>query len=468
MSPKLGVWAEPHELSRASGMIKVHVAEHNVVHAFDVSTESGHDRRHTWADAGVEQQPPAVLLQHITGCALRADKSGVNQGVPKRVHAFGFTVYTRCGMNPILSRSVGSLCQPVVPIGVESSLQLAADRMREMGLPALPVSDGGKILGSLDERDLREALSAGFDPHSAVGSLPLTRLPMLYAGASGAEALRVFEEERVSCAVVVDQQMSLVGMLTPSRLFPHVPRGLRPPLVGGMATPMGVYLTNGAQSGGVGMVALGLTGVFLGVVHIATTLMAEGLGQGLTQLKAPEMVVSGVASVASILLFLVAIRLHPLAGYHAAEHMVVHAIERGEELHPDIVARMPRVHPRCGTNLAAGMGLFFGIAFSEWIPDAELRLLLAVLVTLFFWRSLGSALQYWFTTRPPNRKQLEAGIKAGRELLQRYEANPIVAPSPWSRILSSGLPFILLGYLGLTYTVDFLMRQLGFGGLIGV
>lgn len=371
-------------------------------------------------------------------------------------------------MNPLLGRPIGNLCQPVVPIGIESSLQLAADRMRDLGLPALPVSDGSRIVGALDERDLTQALSAGFEETASVSSLPFTNLPMLFANATGAEALRVFEEQRARCVVVVDQQLNLVGMLTPSRLFPHTPRGIRPPVVGGMATPVGVYLTNGSQRGGVGWAALAMTGLFLAFVHLVSVNASDWAGKALIRANASASLVEMIVGLGSILLFLGAIRFTPLAGYHAAEHMVVHAIERGEDLHPDIVKRMPRVHPRCGTNLAAGMSLFFGIAFGNWFGDPQLQLLIAILIALFFWRPLGAFIQYWFTTRPPNRKQLEAGIRAGKDLLQKYEDNPVVAPNPWQRFVSSGLPFILIGYLGAAYLLSELARVLNQGWFIGV
>lgn len=379
-------------------------------------------------------------------------------------------------MNPLLGRPIGTLCQPVVPVGIESSLQLAAERMRDLGLPALPVSEGPRVIGALDERDLTQALSTGFEETASVSSLPLTKLPMLFASATGAEALRVFEEQRAPCVVVVDQHMNLVGMLTPSRLFPHIPRGIRPPLVGGMATPVGVYLTNGAQFGGVGWIALALTGLFLACVHLATINATHWIGVAMARANIPGNLIEACVGFGSILLFLGAIRLAPLAGYHAAEHMVVHAIERGEDLHPDIVKRMPRVHPRCGTNLAAAMSLFFGIAFGNWLGDVpkswgdprELQLLVALLVTMFFWRPLGSFIQYWFTTRPPNRRQIDAGIRAGKDLLAKFENNPIVAPSPMQRFLASGLPFILIGFLGASYALSELARLLNLQWFIGV
>ncbi len=374
-------------------------------------------------------------------------------------------VHSGAQMNPLLGRSIGGLSQPVVPVSIDSSLQLAAERMRDLGLPALPVSDSGRIIGALIERDLTQALSTGFEETAAVSSIPLTQLPMLFAGASGAEALRVFEEHRAPCVIVVDQQMSLVGMLTPSRLFPHVPRGIRPPLVGGMATPVGVYLTNGAQGGGVGNPALLMTGVFLAVIHFVAGQLSLVAGIGMDRLGLPPMWTEGLIGVFSVFLFLAAIRLTPLAGYHAAEHMVVHTIERGEQLHPDIVARMPRVHPRCGTNLAAGMALFFGISLAPWPIDQGLQVFVALIVTIFFWRSFGSFLQFYFTTRPPNRKQIDAGIKAGRELLDKYEKNPVVAPGGLSRLIASGMPWILLGYMVVAYGLEALAQLLNLGPL---
>ena len=44
----------------------------------------------------------------------------------------------------------------------------------------------------------------------------------------------------------------------------------------------------------------------------------------------------------ALTLFLLLMRVSRLAGYHAAEHQTVHAMERNETLVPEIVCRMPR------------------------------------------------------------------------------------------------------------------------------
>jgi len=81
---------------------------------------------------------------------------------------------------------------------------------------------------------------------------------------------------------------------------------------------------------------------------------------------------------------------------------------------------MPRVHPRCGTNLFAGLTIFTSIAFGPFPAADGLRVLIAAMVTLVFWRPVGNMLQWLVTTKPPTKKQIEMGIKSGNELLEKY------------------------------------------------
>src|SRR5690606_35007100 len=135
-----------------------------------------------------------------------------------------------------------------------------------------------------------------------------------------------------------------------------------------------------------------------------------------------------------VLVFLAGLRFAPLAGIHAAEHKVVHAIERGEELIPSVVKRMPRVHPRCGTNLAVGAMVFLGIMSWEAIGEVELRLLAALLVTVIVWRPLGTLMQYYVTTREPNEKQIAMGIRSGKALLEKAVYAPQARATIFRRI----------------------------------
>ena len=145
-------------------------------------------------------------------------------------------------------------------------------------------------------------------------------------------------------------------------------------------------------------------------------------------------------------MFLSLVRLSPLAGYHAAEHQVVHAIERGQPLLTECVREMPREHPRCGTNFVAAALLFsLGGALTPLL--GALAYPLGGLAALVWWRTLGGWLQRHFTTRPATDAQLDSGIRAARELLVRH-ARSERNDTPLGRLWRSGMVHILLGFLG--------------------
>jgi hypothetical protein len=139
------------------------------------------------------------------------------------------------------------------------------------------------------------------------------------------------------------------------------------------------------------------------------------------------------------LVLLLLVRFTTVAGYHAGEHQTVWAIERGEPLTPESVARMPRPHPRCGTNLVVGLMIF------EILRDFSPHI--AFIAAVLFWRRLGTFVQLYLSTRPATRKQLESGIRAGKELLERYRENPVgLAAAPLHRrIWNLGLLQTIIG-----------------------
>jgi hypothetical protein len=68
---------------------------------------------------------------------------------------------------------------------------------------------------------------------------------------------------------------------------------------------------------------------------------------------------------------------------------------------------------------------------------------MAAFITLIFFRALGTFAQRYFTTKKPNRKQIDMGIRAGNELLDRYSRGEGSNPTIVSRIWSSGILLIL-------------------------
>lgn len=243
------------------------------------------------------------------------------------------------------------------------------------------------------------------------------------------------------------------------------------PRLGGMATPLGVYLHDGIDGGGAGFLGLVLTGMLVVTLGIAAEIVTGMVGRsvetallglsGVWRIAhyfgaigfSPDDIVFKIPSMCLLLLF---VRLLPLAGTHAAEHQVVHCVEQGVPLVPRYVRAMPRVHPRCGTNLLTGMLIFlsvFTVVFdlslsygSEWAT--MLGAIAAAPLTLMYWRRVGAFMQYWLATKPATDGQIAGAIKAAEQVFAKRakRRGAVVRMRPLRRIWAMGVPQVLIGY----------------------
>lgn len=246
-----------------------------------------------------------------------------------------------------------------------------------------------------------------------------------------------------------------------------------PPRLGGMATPLGVYLHDGVSSGGAGFWGLFLTGVTMSGLALLAQAGAHGLARDSAAHLAflsrwamglplgVQMWLSAISPWLPLPFVFLLLRLLPMSGTHAAEHQVVHCIERAGRLVPDSVRAMPRVHPRCGTNLFAGFTLFlltFLAVFCAaqaggWplLDGVSLAAMLAGPVTLLFWRRVGGWIQQWFATRPATDGQIAGAIHAAEQVLtrrrQRMEQGIPLRFAFGRRLWAMGFGQLLLGYL---------------------
>ncbi len=353
------------------------------------------------------------------------------------------------------------------------SLHRFAQLMRFEPVGVLSVTEHGRLAGIMSPSDVVPVLAiVDTDARATTMQRPVSdfmRPPqaVLRSTMSMEEIGRVFAESRQPILPVLDERDYYLGAVYANDLLvPDLPAP-RPTRIGGMATPFGVYLTDGTVQAGVGNLALFTSGVMMtglwlaafagmGVVFSGISfllrrsvplLLSFGFGDEIP-FRNPWL---GLASVGeSVLLFLVFIclmRLTRLAGFHAAEHQTVHAIERFEPLVSSVVRRMPRAHPRCGTNLMAAVLVFMTVrqvlVYVPWLsglPD-----IMAAATTLFVWRPVGTFLQERFTTKPADEREIQSGIRAGQGLLDRYRNSAPVRPSLSRRIWCSGMLQIMLG-----------------------
>ncbi len=333
----------------------------------------------------------------------------------------------------------------------EDSLGKAAEAVRASAVGAVPVVDGGIIVGLATAASLANALDEGPVQGRRVQDLELEASVSLPETWSPREALAYLRAAGLERAPVVDRSYGLIGMVSTAELVGALFGRIRLPMIGGMATPFGVYLTGGGVRGGVGDWALVSTGVYLGLLNMVAALAAAWLltpGRELDRFLAsvrwlgPEQALGLVTYV----LFAVLFRLSWITGYHAAEHQVVHTLEAGDDLVPEVVARKPRVHPRCGTNLVMGMLILTSLLNLTALWGMETAVIVAVMGTFFFWRRLGAVAQQYVTTRPASRKQLESGIRAAEQLIEQYRQGPRVPLTLPRRIWNMGLIQVLAGW----------------------
>src|SRR5947207_7296260 len=272
---------------------------------------------------------------------------------------------------------VSQIATRVVPLDLADTIGKAADRLRSSPGRSAPVGVNGHVMGMLAAEDLVPALERGPElarklPIASLELRPAHTIPDYW---TADRALAHFRKEGIESAPVTDAAGRYVGMISTADLATALCGRLRPRSIGGMATPFGVYLTDGVVRGGVGNAALVSAGAFIASISlIANTLATLAVGESGWLLRIPwlgplleRMDGNLLQTIAVGLLFAFSFRLTRVSRFHAAEHQVVHAIEAGDDLSPAAVQSKPRVHPRCGTNLVVALLLISGLWNWGWL-----------------------------------------------------------------------------------------------------
>lgn len=373
---------------------------------------------------------------------------------------------------------VGELVRRVKVLEVTDTVRRAAGLLQESGSSRIFVHVGNRLVGMVSEHSIAALLGKAGDIEQALESTiePLVDHDITFVSSRVglAAAADMLADKGLEAMPVVDDYGSFYGVVYRSDVVGALAKTLRPPTVGGMATPLGVYLTTGSITAGAGNLGLFLTGVSMAVMIGLAQALALGLMHLVARisgfplsayLDSPPLTLTPnvydvpfyVSTVLSIVFFMLLMRFSPLAGYHAAEHMTVHAIESGETLTPATVRMMNRVHPRCGTNLLAGAGIFL-IIVSKF--GSDLAVLLAMAVVIFGWRSVGAWLQYLVTTKTPSERQLASGIAAGKQIMERFQERPGYQAVGFERIWNLGFLQTLAGLLTTMGLLQFLLPTL--------
>lgn len=115
----------------------------------------------------------------------------------------------------------------VEAIAPDATLTRAAEKMRQLHVGALPVSEGDRLVGLVTDRDLVvRGIAMGHDPHtSPISSVMTEDVETLPPGASLEQAARRMEERQLRRLLVVDAGGKLVGVVS----LEHLSEPSQPP-----------------------------------------------------------------------------------------------------------------------------------------------------------------------------------------------------------------------------------------------
>lgn len=378
----------------------------------------------------------------------------------------------------MLLRELRELVRAAPPLGPGDSVAKCVRLMRARGLPALPVAHEGRLIGWVREEQVARGLEGAADPAAFARATRVEHVMEPLPGVVGeyaelGAAVRVMGEQAVGALPVVAADGRYLGMLLRREALAALAGELLAPALAGLATPFGVYLTTGAARAGANDLALAATGATLMVINLIAMAVVSGVARLLQEaLPGPvgAAIPGGAGAVGGavvayglqVALFLVLLRLSALTGVHAAEHMVVHAIEEGEDLALEKVRAMPRVHPRCGTNLMALLILLmifvpFLFSLGDRVGGDVLMAAVVVLVVVVLasWRRLGAGLQRWVTTRRPSERQLLGAIAVGEALLAKVRSAPWARGSSLRRMWNAGFLQVMGGFVATALAAEY-------------
>ena len=241
---------------------------------------------------------------------------------------------------------------------------------------------------------------------------------------------------------IVDKDNYYTGnSITRTSIITYLTRLIKPNSLGGLATPLGVYITDGKHQAGAGNLGLFLTGISLGVMLIVIE-QVFGFAFKYFDINTTNAAIFPVIFMLQISVFILFLRLTPLAKIHAAEHQTINAIEKGLPLTLETVKLQPREHVRCGTNL---MVLFIGLqlvilTFVGYLGKIEpflqfIFLFGGFMLVFAHWRRWGMWTQKYFTTVKAPDSYILNGIKVGEEIIHKHKEDLDAKPASFFRKL---------------------------------
>lgn len=321
------------------------------------------------------------------------------------------------------------------------------DLFKQAGSDTLPVIDmQGKIIGIVSEYDLAKIvpdLSISEDSYQCGIKVLDIMTKQVWTEQKHTNIKELFskiDDMHTRVIPIVDKNNYYTGAsITRTSILSYLTRLIKPNSLGGLATPLGVYITDGKHQAGAGNFGLFLTGISIGVILLFIE-QVFGFVYKYFAIDVTNAAILPAAFLLQIISFVFLLRLTPLAKIHAAEHQTINAIEKGLPLTLETVKLQPREHIRCGTNI---MVLFIGLqiiilTFVGYLSKIEplfqfIYLFVGFMFVFSNWKKWGMWLQKYFTTVKAPDSYILNGIKVGEEILHKHKEDLDPKPASFLR-----------------------------------
>lgn len=341
------------------------------------------------------------------------------------------------------------ISEKIAGISKNQSLSKIIELLQAKSIETIPILDNEKICGMIDSKELLKTLRY-LNNNSNIYASKITAENIMTNNISTIPDTSTIEDILEKNAFyhaytpIVDENNNYTGeCISRKKLICYIFKTLNLGKIIGIATPIGIYLTDGLHQTGSKDFGLVIFGAFLAFLNflIDFTNFFINFNEPIFNI------------IFKIILFLILFKILPISSILASKHKVINAMNKGLPLTYDIVEAQSPIYTNGIINLfVLGIGILFIFYINyEFLPDIwifKFFLTFIFLLILFsHFKHINSFLQKIFLTKNTSKKQILQAIHSAENLQKLKQETPPRKISALQYIYTSGVLQIIVGFL---------------------